>query len=262
MNKLLLISLTIFISCQNNIYINTDKNTYYDDISDITYLNGYFYSTNYDLSGHAGSQIDLIKFGINSESIYLDNSYDLEMNGQGYFAITNDETDLYLQSRNTNLILKCSAIGERAYIKFDPFVFKDSITSYDTITKMQWQPCGLAYKHESDSLLTIHRNLDIINQYRIKIISTNLEIDSTSFEKIIHFEFVDTTNYGIYAMEYNNSLIYLLGVDTTQNDILITLNNNYDITSIDTIPDSTVVGISIKDQDLYLSYRNKKIERW
>jgi len=49
MKKILLITLFI-LSCEDSPVIDTNKNTYYDDIADITYLNGYFFSTNYDLT--------------------------------------------------------------------------------------------------------------------------------------------------------------------------------------------------------------------
>ena len=57
-----LIILLLIVGCDNNSLNDTNKNTYYDAIADITYLNGSFFTTNYDLSNNAGSQIDLIKF--------------------------------------------------------------------------------------------------------------------------------------------------------------------------------------------------------
>ena len=54
----------------------------------------------------------------------------------------------------------------------------------------------------------------------------------------------------------------MLGLDTTHNDIIIITNNTFQITSLDTIPDTTVVGLSFKGNDLFLSYRNRRIEKW
>jgi len=103
----------ILLSCEESRNINTRKNTFYDNISDITYLSEYFYTTNYDLSGNAGSQIDLLKFLISNDStVILEDRYDLGMNGQGYFAITNDGENLFLQSRSTGSVLKLSPVGE------------------------------------------------------------------------------------------------------------------------------------------------------
>jgi len=224
------------------------KNTYYDDIADITYLNGFF-STNYDLSGNAGSQIDLLTFKMNTDSVhYIDDNFDLDMNGQGYLAITNDGDDLYLQSKNSYLIIKCSSIGEKVF------------TRQDTIA-VNWQPAGLAYQSENDSLLALYRNLDNLKQYRLRTISKDLSIESSK-DKIFQLNFIDTTYYGGYSLEYNNFSYYILGVNTTMNDILIILDNELNITEIDTLSDSTVVGLCFKQNDLYLSYRDKRIERW
>ena len=54
----------------------------------------------------------------------------------------------------------------------------------------------------------------------------------------------------------------MLGIDTTHNDIIIITNNTFQITALDTIPDSTVVGLSFKENDLFLSYRNRRIKKW
>ena len=249
MKKCLFFIISIFIlSCEDSTVIDTRKNTYYDDIADITYLNGFF-STNYDLSGNAGSQIDLLTFKMNTDSVhYIDDNFDLDMNGQGYLAITNDGDDLYLQSKNSYLIIKCSSIGEKVF------------TRQDTIA-VNWQPAGLAYQSENDSLLALYRNLDNLKQYRLRTISKDLSIESSK-DKIFQLNFIDTTYYGGYSLEYNNFSYYILGVNTTMNDILIILDNELNITEIDTLSDSTVVGLCFKQIDLYLSYRDKRIERW
>ena len=54
----------------------------------------------------------------------------------------------------------------------------------------------------------------------------------------------------------------MLGVDTTLTDILMILDNDLNITEIDTLSDSTIVGLCFKENDLYLSYRDKRIEKW
>ena len=249
MKRLLLIPLVLFFSCEDSTVIDTSKNTYYDDIADITYLNDYFFSTNYDLSGNAGSQIDLLKFKMNTDSVYyIDDNFDLDMNGQGYLAITNDSTDLYLQSKNSNLIIKYSSIGEEAF------------TKQDTIT-VNWQPSGLAYQSENDSLLALYRNLENLKQYRFRTIAKDLSIESSK-DRTFQLDFIDTTYYGVYSLAYYNLSSYMLGVDTTMNDILIILDNELIITEIDTLLDSTVVGLCFKQNDLYLSYRDKRIEKW
>ena len=170
------------------------------------------------------------------------------MNGQGYFAITNNGLDLFLQSKKSHLLIKCSAIGEHAKMIID------------TITT-NWQPCGITFQNDNASLITLYRNLDTLTQYRARTISQDLSF-STSSDITFNLDFIDTTYHGVYAIEYNDSHFYMLGLDTTHNDIIIITNNTFQITSLDTIPDSTVVGLSFKGNDLFLSYRNRRIERW
>ena len=102
---ILLITLLV-VGCEENPVNDTTRDIYSDDIADVTYLNGLFFTTNYDLSANAGSQIDLMKFNYeNNTTTYIDDSYDLNMNGQGYLALDNDGVDLFLQSRISSLLI-------------------------------------------------------------------------------------------------------------------------------------------------------------
>ena len=47
--------------------------------------------------------------------------YVLPLNGQGYLAITNDETNLFLQSNNDSYILKISETGDFYYMIWEDF---------------------------------------------------------------------------------------------------------------------------------------------
>ena len=239
----------LLFSCEEDIYIESDKNTYYDDIADITALNGSFFSTNYDLSGHAGSQIDLLRFKENSSAdYYIDGSYDLDMNGQGYFAITNDGVDLYLQSRNTNLIVKCSPIAQKAYTRMDD-------------VENNWQPCGLAYDGERDSLLALYRNRQALDQYRLRTLSKNGDFTAGG-DKYFSMDFIEQGANGVYAMEFYNGSLFMLGVDTSNTDALVILDQAFQVEHIDLILDSTVVGLCFQQNELFFSYRDKRIEKW
>jgi len=245
---ILLITLLV-VGCEENPVNDTKRDIYSDDIADVTYLNGLFFTTNYDLSANAGSQIDLMKFNYeNNTTTYIDDSYDLNMNGQGYLALDNDGVDLYLQSRISFLLIKSSAIGEHINIVMD------------TISS-NWQPSGITFQSITDSIVTIYRNMNELSQYRARTISKDLSFSSVK-DVIFNFDFIDTTHYGVYAIESKGSLFFMLGADTTQTDILIITNNSFEVTALDTIPDSTVVGLCFKDNDLFLSYRNRKIEQW
>lgn len=247
---LLIIMATVLLyRCEDDLLINTSKNTYYDDISDVTFLNKQFFTTNYDLSRNAGSQIDLLKFEADtSDNIYLDNNYELNMNGQGYFTITTDGTDLFLHSRRTHLIVSCSSIGEKAFTRWDGL-------------ENEWYPSGISYDTEKDSLLTLYRNNEQPNQYRLRTIAAEFGLAVGSDTRFI-LDFMDTTAHGVYAMEYHDSTFYMLGVDTSQTDVLVILDQAFQVSQLETIADSTVVGLCFRGDDLFLSYRDKRIEKW
>ena len=251
MQKIVFTSILLLFSCQDNVTSDI-KNTYDDDIADLTYLNGYFFTTNYDLSMDGGSQIDLFKFNVNdidgatADDIYLEDSYDLSMNGQGYLAITNDGNDLYLQSKETKAIFKVSSIGERDFTKIDTI-------------QTNWQPSGIAYNNDKDSLITLYRNLDDLNEYRMRTISKDIEHSGTDIT--FNVDMIDTSYNGIYAIEYYNSKMYFLGVDTSGTDILLSFQNNT-FTIEASISDSTIVGICQTDiGEIWGSFRDRRFEK-
>ena len=238
----------LILGCDHQVPIDTNKDTYYDDIADITCLNGSFFTSNYDLSGNAGSQIDLLKFEMVNGRASVSDSYDLDMNGQGYLAICNDGVDLYLQSRSTELIVKCSAIGEKAFLRYD------AIASY-------WQPSGIAFDSITDSLVLLYRNTQALDQYRLRILDRSM-IGAASRDLIFDFPFISRDSYGIYAMEAHDTSFYFLGVDTSQVDVLVITNRDLTSFQRQSIPDSTVVGLAFQGDDLHLSYRDRRIEFW
>ena len=247
LNYLLLIILLVFYACEDDLEINTSKDIYHDDISDITFINDHFYTTNFDLSGNAGSQIDLLKFSPDGKNI--DDAFDLGMNGQGYLAITNDGTDVYLQSIQTSSIIKCSLIGERIYMQ------------WDGLSEPEWQGSGLCYKKLDDSLLVLYRNLKNPIEYRAITVSKQNPYNTGSDIKF-SLGSIDSTNCRIYAVDYKDSSFYMLGVNSSDKDILIITDNYFNVNSVEEIPDSTVTGLCFNENDLYLSYRDRIIKKW
>ena len=82
---IVLIAFLFILGCEDDSPLNLDKCSYCDDIADITYLNGSFYTTNYDLSGNAGSQIDLFKYIVGGNGhVFINDKFDLEMNGYDF----------------------------------------------------------------------------------------------------------------------------------------------------------------------------------
>jgi len=237
--------LLLLAACEKESNINTYKDTYNDDIADITYLGESFYTTNYDLSGNSGSQIDLLKF--TSEGSCLEDAFDLGMNGQGYLAITDDGRDIYMQSREFGWVIKCSPVGELVYIK------SDSLTA-------NWKAGGICYRDDLDSLVLFYRNSEAPREVRIRIVSKDDPVMATR-DTIVKYDFLDES-IGLYATDYYNTVYYLLGVDTTGKDILIQTDRDMSIISRVIIADSTVVGVCKTDKNLYLSYRNRRISTW
>lgn len=78
-------------------------------------MNNSFYTTNNDLSNNDGSQIDLFRFENQDQNIFLVDNFDLGLNGQGYFAITNDNQNLYMQSKRLYTIFAIQQL-EKWYI--------------------------------------------------------------------------------------------------------------------------------------------------
>ncbi len=248
LSLILFLSLLFFQNCDNSLIPNTNKNLISDDLADITYLNNSFYSTNNDLSLNAGSQIDLFRFEKNDQEIFLLDNFDLGINGQGYLAITTDNQNLYLQSRRMFTIFCSSPLGELLYVSSDSISYS-------------WQPSGICYIDEKDSLLLLYKNLNSPKQYRARIVD-KLHPYLSGLDKTFSFDFIDTTDHGIYALDYYESSYFLLGVDSAKQDVLIRTNNDFEITSIDTIADSTVSGLSFEQNNLYFSYSDRRIELW
>ena len=249
--KVYLLSLifAVFVmSCESRLNPTTHKNTYHDNISDITFLNDLFFTTNYDLSANSWEQIDLIVMGLNENGIYLDNKFSLGLNGQGYFLMTNDGSDLYLQSRTTQLIFKSSSIGELSYSRYD------SIGTH-------WLPSGITYNPSIDSLITIYRNQNINNQYRLRLLSKSIS-ETSHRDEIFEINDIDSENHGVFCLSFSDSKLYMLAVKNNE-DILLTVDyDNLEILESEMIGDSTAVGIDILNNSVYLSYRDRRIEKF
>ena len=87
---------------------------------------------------------------------------------------------------------------------------------------------------------------------------------SGSSHKDILFEMndIDTTYYGIYGLSEHDNNLYMLTVKDGE-DALITMDyNNLEIQSTEMVGDSTVVGIAVLNDALYLSFRDRRIEKF
>lgn len=239
-----------FWSCEENSILEANKNTFHDNIGDISFLNGSVFTTNYDLSGNSGQQIDLLKLELSEETSNLDDKFELDINGQGYLTMTNDGTNLFLQSRSTQLIFQTSQIGEVGFFKYD-----DSLST-------NWLPSGISYDSSSDSLIFLYRNQMVNNSYLLKLTSKTISGNSTRSE-VFELNNIDTVLHGVYAMEYANPNLYLLAVNHNQEDVLITLDyQSLSLQSTETISDSTVVGLSVFENSIYFGYRDRRVQKY
>lgn len=239
-----------FWSCEENYISEIDKSTFHDDIGDISFLHGSVFTTNYDMSGNSGQQIELIKLELLDEISLLDDKFELEINGQGYLTMTNDGTNLFLQSRSTQLIFQISKIGEIGFFKYD-----DSLST-------NWLPSGVSYDSLSDSLIFLYRNQHDNNSYLLKLTSKSISGNSSRSEVFV-LNNIDTASHGVYAIEYANPNLYLLAVNDNQEDVLITMDyETLSLLSAEIISDSTVVGLSVFENSIYFGYRDKRIQKY
>lgn len=227
---------------------NTNKFTYDDDISDIVHSNGNFYTTNYDLSNNAGDQIDLMVFSLdnNGESV-ITNRFSLGLNGQGYIALATDDSDLFMQSRSTGNLIKTSLAGELGIFK------SDSIST-------KWVPSGVAYNSENDSLIFLYRDSQINSRYRLRELSKDLS-EVSKRDRYFTLLDIDTTHQGALSIAYNSPNLYILAWDGTE-DVIISMNyENLSYNSTESLNDSTVVGIDVTDESIFISKREREITK-
>ena len=242
----------LILSCQNGLEVDTNKHTAIDPIADITYLNGYFYTTNLDNSANAGPQIDLYKFDDEFNPV---DRFELDMNGQGYLAVANDGTNLFFQPRFTDYILKMTPLGEIFWYLPDRFVDNDNDTTFMFWTGrgLVWADTNLValYRHKDDSTLYKWRYLTVDNYF------------STVKDTVVVWEHLN--NSGVFALDYDpiTKEFLVAATDSTNNNILFSVSSEleYDNSYFD-IPDSTL-GITFgNNSKIYLSLPDRKIEEF
>ena len=185
-SNILTIFLLLFTACTEDLFIDTSKSTIEDPISDITFIDYSFYTTNFDKSGHAGQQIDLFKYDSNGPM----DRFEMPLNGQGYLAIANDGQNIYLQPRFTDYILKVSLVGELFWHKMDEME--------ENASTMTWKGSGLTWK--DSTLVTLYQHVTDSTLYRARYLSlgNNLEVVRDTTIVWNHLN-----NEGILALDYH-----------------------------------------------------------
>ena len=254
-NKLLAIFLIFLIlSCQNGLEVDSTKQTATDPIADITYLKGYFYTTNLDLSTNSGPQIDLYK--IDSTSFPVDR-FEMDLNGQGYLAATNDGTNLYFQPRFTDYILKMTPLGELFWYQSDYFLDNTADT---TSTFLYWSGRGITWADTNLVVLYGHKEDSTLYRWRFLTIDNDF---ITVKDIVVVWGHLNKT--GVFALDYDpiKEEFLLAATDSTNNYVLFTVNSEleYDNSYYD-IPGSAL-GIAVAgDSKIYLSLPDRRIEEF
>ena len=252
-NKLLAIFLILLIlSCQNGLEVDSTKQTATDPIADITYLKGYFYTTNLDLSTNSGPQIDLYK--IDSTSFPIDR-FEMDLNGQGYLAATNDGTNLYFQPRFTDYILKMTSLGEISWYLPDR-LFDNDIDS----TFMFWQGRGIAWADTNLVVLYRHKNDSIL--YRGRYLHLNNDALHTIIDTTVTWNHIN--DRGAFSLEYNPEKkgFLVLATNSLNKSILFEVDNYFQNIAILDALEGTPMGVTLDENlDIYLSYPDRRIEQ-
>jgi hypothetical protein len=243
--NLMIFSLSIiFFSCKDDNPIDTSSSALYDPFADITFLNNGFYTTNYNTSMKAGPQVFLYR--ISSDGKVVENKFDLGMNGQGYLAITSDSTNLFLQSRDFNSVIKCSPVGEIFY-------------NFWFIRPSPWLGCGIGYIQSLDSLCVLTRDLNNLNNYELLYVDKN-NPNNWRVKSSATIQGLSKTT-GAYAIEVRGSELYILGQDTTDMDVLVRTNLSLDTLEFMSLNTDSTTGFCFKGNDLYFSHLNRNIEK-
>jgi hypothetical protein len=254
-NKLLAIFLIFLIlSCQNGLEVDSTKHTATDPIADITYLNGYFYTTNLDISANAGPQIDLYKFDNEFNPV---DRFELDMNGQGYLAAANDGTNLYFQPRFTDYILKMTPLGEIFWYESD--YFPDNMAD-TTSTFMYWGGRGIAWADTNLVVLYRHKNDSML--YRGRYLHLNNDTLQTISDTTVTWNHLNDS--GAFSLEYNPEKkgFLVLATNNLNQSILFEVDNYFqNIVILDTL-EGTPMGVTLDETlDIYLSYPDRRIEK-
>ena len=155
--------------CETLTEVDVSRDIDSDPLGDITLLGGVVYATNNDASGHAGSQVDLMRFDVDGNLL---EATAVALNGQGYMSACSDGRDIYLQARASGQLFRLT-LGGVAWTRYDPFV-SDQATAGVTM-----QARGIAYVAAEDSFVVLYQEADT-NLYTLRRIGPDFEAMGSS----------------------------------------------------------------------------------
>lgn len=232
----------VLSGCDDDPDLNTERDTLSDPIADIAALGGYLFTTNEDWSGHAGSQVDLFKFSADG---FPEGRFDLGLNGVGYLAATADAEAIYLQARDSGLILKVTPVGEIAWSRGDSYA------------DGRHAACGLAYRADLDSFVTIYHEPGTAN-YTTRRFGPDFAAASPPFPALT----LDTfdPDHGIRAIAWMGGRMWALGSTATGTAIVQGFDDDGGVTRYITLPDSTACGLAATPNGLQVAYPDRRFE--
>ncbi|MCF7903073.1 MAG: hypothetical protein K9M19_06550 [Candidatus Marinimicrobia bacterium] len=239
MKKLLLVILLIWGCNSDHQSFTEPPTTAMDDFNDVTYLNGFLYTTNYDYSEGPGPRIFL--YGMSPDGALVDR-IDLSMNSQGFIFMTNDGQSIFgLCTPGPGLLAQWNSVGER-----------QKLQSWDWPT--QWAPGGIFFQAD--------RSLAFV------MFTQQHSVNITSLWELQNGEFVqsDTSRLAfagaspIAATADSAGSVYILGEMPS--------GQRFVRQFVDLMPhadwlltDSTITGITWADTALIALSRDRYIQR-
>jgi hypothetical protein len=234
--------LAVFAGCQTSKPdVTTDRDTLNDPLGDITAIDDVLYATNNDSSGHAGSQVDL--FRLTAEGA-LDEAFDLGLNGVGYLAACSDGEAIYLQVRTTGRIFKVSPTGEILW------------TRLDSLAGEQRLACGLAYRADVDSFVTLYRDGQTASY--LSVHHGPQFIDQAGAEREHVLPLFDSPT-GVLATAWRDGVLWALGRDAYGQAIVQGVSLDGGVTRFVPLDDPTACGIAVLAGELVVAYEDRRI---
>ncbi len=232
----------VLSGCDDDLVLNTERDTLSDPIADIATLGGYLFTTNEDWSGHAGSQVDLFKF---SSDGFPEGRFDLGLNGVGYLAATADHAAIYLQARDSGLLFKATPVGEIAW------------TRDDSYADGQHLACGLAYRADLDSFVTLYHEPGTAN-YTARHHGPDFAGASNPLPARILDTFDPDT--GVFAIAWHDGWMWALGRNVAGDAVVQGFADDGGVTRYLTLSDSTACGLAPADEGLRIAYPDRRFE--
>jgi hypothetical protein len=222
--------------------VSTERDTLGDPLGDIAVLADTLYATNHDLSGHAGSQVDLFRLTAAGE---LDEAFDLGLNGAGYLAACSDGEAIYLQVRRTGRIFKVSPTGEILWTRLDPLAGPRRLA------------CGLAYRADVDSFVTLYR--DGRTSGYVSVNYGPEFIDQAGAEREHDLSLFDSPT-GVLAAAWHDGVLWALGRDVLGQALVQGVSLDGWETRFLPLDDPTACGIAVLAGELVVAFEDRRIE--